>query len=210
MCGQMGYTFVEGRDGLRRLIRNDSRVDASEGPTYRDYLLKPFGKVESIFVGNDVTPARWGYKPEWSKELIFCTRIESAFEKPFWRKMIQTSRCIIPVSYFIEFHYDQYGKSPWKIHWKKAPIFFLGGIYSKESDNHWFSVVTQKANETMKGVHNGGDNPGRQPVIIRPENVESWLNGSLISENEVVKTASFYESEEITVGPEKEPEPTLF
>ncbi|EMY60668.1 hypothetical protein LEP1GSC203_0354 [Leptospira terpstrae serovar Hualin str. LT 11-33 = ATCC 700639] len=76
MCGQMGYIYIEGEDGLRKTT--------SEGPAYRELLLKPIGKANSIFFSYDVTQAKSGYKPNWSKQLIFCTRIETVFEKPFW------------------------------------------------------------------------------------------------------------------------------
>ncbi|EMY60684.1 hypothetical protein LEP1GSC203_0355 [Leptospira terpstrae serovar Hualin str. LT 11-33 = ATCC 700639] len=71
-------------------------------------------------------------------------------------------------------------------------------------------MVTQKANSKMMEIHNGGNNPGRQPIILRPENVEAWLDPRIESISDVTKLASFYENEDIIVGPENSSQPSLF
>jgi len=39
--------------------------------------------------------------------------------------------------------------------------------------------ITMPANELMRHVHNGGGNPQRMPAILRKEDQEAWLTGSV-------------------------------
>jgi len=45
-----------------------------------------------------------------------------------------------------------------------------------------FTVLTVPANELCRGIHNGGKNPFRMPLIIGRDNEERWLDHSLKTE----------------------------
>jgi putative SOS response-associated peptidase YedK len=39
--------------------------------------------------------------------------------------------------------------------------------------------ITMPANDLMREIHNGGNNPHRMPAILSREDQESWLTGSV-------------------------------
>ncbi|EMY60091.1 hypothetical protein LEP1GSC203_1056 [Leptospira terpstrae serovar Hualin str. LT 11-33 = ATCC 700639] len=54
---------------------------------------------------------------------------------------------------------------------------FFGGIWGANSNGTtWVTIVTQVANEKTAEIHNSGDNKHRQPIIIRRENQDAWLD----------------------------------
>ena len=42
-----------------------------------------------------------------------------------------------------------------------------------------FSITIRNANPIMRGIHNGGDNPYRMPLVVPPPIERSWLDPNL-------------------------------
>lgn len=104
----------------------------------------------------------------------------------YWHK-IKNRRCLIPVSGFYE-HREIKGwkkKVPYFIELKKQKMFFLPGLYSvaeipdKETGElikrFTFTLITRPANSAMRGIHNGGDNAYRMPLMLPFELSLQWL-----------------------------------
>jgi Uncharacterized conserved protein len=113
-------------------------------------------------------------------------------KKSFWRR-IRNKRCLIPVNGIYE-HREIKGwkhKVPYFIHYKDRPLFFLAGLYyySPIPDpgtgevQGTFTVVTRRANDVMKLIHNGGPNAGRMPLFLTPELERKWLQPDLTDED---------------------------
>lgn len=113
----------------------------------------------------------WGIKfPGKDTPLIFNSRIETISEKPYWKKLFITSRCLIPATAFYEWQSFGKIKIPQKISFESMPLFFLAGIYVKIEDRVFASLITTVPNSQIVKIHN------RMPVVLsRDEGVE-FLN----------------------------------
>lgn len=113
--------------------------------------------------------------------------------KSYWHK-IRNRRCLVPVTGFYE-HREITGwknKVPYFIALKDQSTFFLPGLYSVaeladtttgEMYKKWtFTIITRKANEIMKQIHNGGDNSGRMPLLLPFEMSKKWVESELSDE----------------------------
>jgi putative SOS response-associated peptidase YedK len=47
--------------------------------------------------------------------------------------------------------------------------------------------VTMPGNELMREIHNAGSNPYRMPAILRKEDREAWLTGTIDAARSVLK-----------------------
>lgn len=139
------------------------------------YNIAPSFRVLSAYTEeNQVVLGRktWNYRPHWAKKdmkSVINARIETAFEKPYFRSAIKRHRCLIPATGFYEWKPPQEGekgKTPVFIHPEdRNREFLLGGLY----DGDGLAICTRDASEKMKSIHD------RMPVIVRPEDAEAWL-----------------------------------
>lgn len=135
---------------------------------------------------------QWGLIPHWTKSKTDALKIrqyninarsETAFEKPSFKKSIQTKRCLVPVSGFFEWQEFNKKKYPYYITLKQDDIFMLGGIYDNWTDQETgeiigtFSILTTEANPMMSRIHNTKQ---RMPVIITKEREMDWVNSKIL------------------------------
>ena len=121
---------------------------------------------------------RWGLIPFWAKDpkLGFRninTRAETISVKPSFKNAFKKRRCIIPANGFYEWSQDE-NKTPFRIFLRDEELFAIAGIWEswKDAENkiiNSFSIITTEANSLCKDIHN------RMPVILKPENEQSWL-----------------------------------
>ncbi|MCU0432497.1 MAG: SOS response-associated peptidase [Bacteroidia bacterium] len=134
---------------------------------------------------------RWGLIPHWvshttqAAELAKQTlnaRAETIFEKPSFRDVALTGRCVIPVTGFYEWQTSGRTKTPYFLQPAAGSFFLLGGLHSawahRETGeiHHTFSIVTVPANPLMAEIHNTKQ---RMPLILPPVNVAHWNNPAL-------------------------------
>jgi putative SOS response-associated peptidase YedK len=117
----------------------------------------------------------------------FNARAETIAEKPMFRESFKRRRCIIPASGFFEWtqEADEWtqeadGKQP---HLFSAadgsPILALAGIWDRWIDPATkeellsCTVIVSGASDWMTPYHD------RMPVLLRAEDFDAWLNGSL-------------------------------
>jgi len=148
----------------------------------------------------------WGCIPYYVKEekafvkqraTMLNARSERILEdnKSYWYK-IRSRRCLIPLNGFYE-HREIKGwkkKVPYFIRLKGQSMFFLPGLYSVvefpdmetgEVIKRWtFTLITRATinNWVMKGIHNGGDNKHRMPLLLPFDMAKEWLDEELTPE----------------------------
>jgi putative SOS response-associated peptidase YedK len=145
-------------------IRNGSRV----GETLRWGLIPYFAK---------------GEPPKYS---TINARIETVESVPSYKGPWQRGqRCLQVASGFYEWHLEPDGrKYPYFIHLADQEYFAFAALWdrSQKPDGtaiESVSLVTMPANELMHDIHNTGSNPHRMPAILRAEDHEAWLGGSM-------------------------------
>ncbi len=123
---------------------------------------------------------QWGLVPSWAKHPKIGSRMinarqETAAEKPSFRAALKRRRCLIPADGFYEWLRQGKKKTPVYIHRYKRELFAFAGLWEtwKKPDDtalHSFTILTTAANEKLRPIHH------RMPVIIEPENYETWLS----------------------------------
>lgn len=124
---------------------------------------------------------RWGLVPHWSKDPAIGAKLnnargESVAEKPSFRDAFKRRRCLIPMSGFYEWKAEGKIKQPYYISAKSGEPLVMGGLWEswKGPDGSILRtacVVTTSPNAVMASIHD------RMPVIVAPENWQSWLSG---------------------------------
>lgn len=130
----------------------------------------------------EITSFTWGIKfPGDKSPLIFNSRTETISEKPYWKKLFKSNRCIIPATAFYEWQSFGTGskaiKIPQKIWLEDMPLFFMVGIYVTIENRIFASLITSSPNSTIAKVHN------RMPVVLNREEGMKFLSSD---ENEAL------------------------
>lgn len=130
---------------------------------------------------NQLQIMRWGLIPIWAKDAkigysMINARAESVAEKPSYKNLLKSHRCLIPASNFYEWKKTPEGKDPYCIKLKGEDIFAFAGLYSEWTDKETgkqiltYTIITCEPNSLMKDIHD------RMPVILDKDGEEAWLN----------------------------------
>lgn len=122
----------------------------------------------------------WGLVPHWSTDLSPRTkpinaRAETLLEKPSFRELITSKRCLVPANGFYEWRNTAAGKVPFRFLLKSEALFSFAGLWDMWGDTatgqvlNTFTIITTQANELVRPTHD------RMPVILAPEKEEVWL-----------------------------------
>jgi putative SOS response-associated peptidase YedK len=122
----------------------------------------------------------WGLVPAWSKEphsalKLINARKEGLFEKPMWKRLINTKRCVVPARGFYEWKLEDGKKQPYYITPTNGDVFSFAGLWDEWSDGRGntlktYTIVTTTPNKEMNDIHN------RMPSILTQEQMDIWLN----------------------------------
>lgn len=198
MCGR--YYFDIDDIELRKIC------EEAERNLYGDFKAGDIypANIAPIFILNDkiMKPslAEWGFPNQKSKGLIINARVETISEKPTFKKLIKTNKCIVPASAFYEWKSDfSNKKSKDKYIISKADsLIYMAGLYDivteKNEDKQinlfdyygeqgtapdchdnkkhiYFTIITREANNSMMKIHN------RMPLILNKNEISEWLMG---------------------------------
>lgn len=131
---------------------------------------------------------KWGYKV--GNKLVFNARFETLYNKEIFVDGINNRRCVIPASFYYEWQKETKEKNIIK-DMNSSTMYFLG-IYRFENDEPVCTIITKEASLSLKPLHE------RMPVIIKKEQIDSWLNdctSSMSIINESINELIFYKDE---------------
>lgn len=129
--------------------------------------------------GRQLTMARWGLIPSWTKELntkysTINARADTVDTKPTYRVPFKHHRCLIPADGFYEWKEEGGIKRPHHIGMKDGRPFAMAGLWDvwkgPEGDVLSCSIIVTEANPFMQQLHD------RMPVILQPTDYEQWLD----------------------------------
>ena len=178
MCGRFTIT-----DPIEEIM-DRYYASITEGFEYKpNYNAAPMQFIPTIIGskdGNRLGALRWGLVPNWAKDekignKMINARAETLTEKPAFKRLISSKRCIIPCSGFYEWKKDGPVKQPMRILMKDDSIFSLAGLYDTWIDPEGnklstCTIITTEPNSLMADIHD------RMPVILRPQDEADWLN----------------------------------
>jgi putative SOS response-associated peptidase YedK len=171
------------------------------------YNVAPTQDILSIV--NDETPQltllRWGLIPTWAKEesigsKMINARAETLAEKPSFKRLLRSRRCLILTDGFYEWKKEGKGKVPMFITLKDEEPFAFAGLWDTWRDANGqqlrtCTIITTEANELITPIHN------RMPVILPTQSREEWLDPSLHDEQMLLSLLQSYPAEAMTTRP---------
>ncbi|MDP9359674.1 MAG: SOS response-associated peptidase [Chloroflexota bacterium] len=152
----------------------------------------------------EVDLLRWGLLPRWSKpgsrtpEPINA-RAETLLEKPMFRSLVKSKRCLVPANGFYEWKRTGGPKQPYFIRPTDQETFAFAGLYDETKGEDGepigsYAIITTAPNELMASLHD------RMPVVLRPEDEEEWLDPS-ITDPGIVALLRPYPAEAMAADP---------
>lgn len=191
MCG--AYVTISSIKDIQ--VRFD--VDPDKDFDYRPSVNLRAGDQGLVIVGNQLKSFTFGFTPSWAakQQYMINARSEGDFnrsndiayngplgivEKPFFKKAIQTQRCLVIADAFIEGPTKEKLSRPYLIYKRGERPFAMAGIYDEwinpnnGKTHSTFAILTTTANSFMQLIPHH-----RSPVILKPEDEQVWLNGKL-------------------------------
>ena len=177
MCGR--YVNKNSFEDIEKLFQADliQSPSISIQPSYNicptQYSPVVVSAGEKYYMEN----MHWGLIPSWSKDSKFATnlinaRIETVEEKPSFKGLINTSRCIVIASGYYEWVQTDSGKQPYYIQGEDN-VLPIAGLWTRWNDTKSFTIITKSANSSVSNIHH------RMPLIIEKNLIESFLDHSI-------------------------------
>lgn len=168
------------------------------------YNIAPTQEVVSVMQNgaSHLAWLRWGLIPSWAKDesigsRMINARAESLAEKPSFRGLLRSKRCLIIADGFYEWKQENGSKIPMYIKLKSGEPFAFAGLW-----DHWKSpdgqdirsctIITTEPNELVAPIHN------RMPAILLPEAYDIWLDTSIKDEHALAHWLGPYPAQEMT------------
>jgi putative SOS response-associated peptidase YedK len=181
-----------------------------EAPDWEvSYNIAPTQAVPAILQSADskrlFKRLRWGLIPSWSKETsigarLINARAETVAEKPAFRSALRHRRCLIVADGFYEWQQKNGSKQPFYIHLKNQALFAFAGLWERwqgQGDDAIESctILTTEPNSLMQTLHD------RMPVILHPEDYNTWLNPDIQQLQDLQPLLRPYPTEELSAYP---------
>jgi putative SOS response-associated peptidase YedK len=148
------------------------------------YNVAPTDEVLTVTTDKQGAPRgellRWGLVPSWAKDpsigsKMINARVETAAEKPAFRRAFEHYRCLIIADGFYEWQRTSSGRRPFRITRDDREPFAFAGLWSIwHADEHrtlrTCTILTTAANSAIASLHE------RMPVILTPGHEQEWLD----------------------------------
>ena len=188
MCGR--YVNKNSFEDIEKLFQADliQSPSISIQPSYNICPTQYSPVVVSADEKYQMKNMHWGLIPSWSKDSKFATnlinaRIETVQEKPSFKGLTNTSRCIVIASGYYEWVQTDSGKQPYYIH-GEHDVLPIAGLWTRWKDIKSFTIITKSANSNISNIHH------RMPLIIEQNHIKSFLDHS-------IKFDSLYNNQDI-------------
>jgi putative SOS response-associated peptidase YedK len=190
---------------LTRRPRTDKsdKSDKSDGAATGAAAGAPGGAGEAAGAGEaeprperQLRVVRWGLVPSWAKDVsignrLINARIETAHEKPAFRRAFARRRCLLPADGYYEWYVPESErdkkrprKQPFFIRPADGGVMAMAGLYELWRDESvpdgepgaWVwsaTVITTQAEDDLGRIHD------RAPMLVEPEGWDDWLDPAL-------------------------------
>jgi len=103
----------------------------------------------------------WGFQSPHSVSPVINARSETLVERPMFKNLLSTHRCLIPADGF----YEWKGRQPYYFQPPGKQLFGFAGLWQ----NGRCVIITRAADRNMQGIHD------RMPIILPPSRWNDWL-----------------------------------
>ncbi|WP_342478340.1 SOS response-associated peptidase [Paenibacillus sp. FSL H7-0350] len=196
MCGRFTITVT-----LEELITHYLIDDSKIAVLKPNYNVAPMHNIPAVIATDEAKrlgELRWGLVPVWAKDekignKMINARSETVGEKPAFKRLVKSKRCIIPADGFYEWKKDGSSKQPYRILMSDGGLFSFAGLYDTWEDPEGkklstCTIITTTPNSLMEDIHD------RMPVILRPEDEADWLGRDNNDVEALLRLLKLYDS----------------
>lgn len=208
MCGRYASSrrpedLVEEFEVVENRVPAPLDPDWNVAPTDEVYAVlerparnAPEGDAPAMPATRQLRTVRWGLVPSWAQDPSIGTRMinarmETAAEKPAFRKAFRARRCLLPADGYYEWYVtsatDSRGrpvKQPYFIRPRDGGVLAMAGLFEiwrdparSDDDPERFrwtcTVLTTDAEDELGHIHD------RMPLMVPPDRWGAWLDTSL-------------------------------
>ncbi len=197
MCGR--FTLAVDINTIAKTFGVAPSVEAA--PRYN---IAPTQEVVSILSNGTahLEWLQWGLIPSWAKDAsigskMINARAETLAEKPSFKRLLRSRRCLVPADGFYEWKKERSGKTPMYITLKDGGPFAFAGLWDlwRDPDGRQIrtcTLITTEPNAVVAPIHD------RMPVILPPEARDLWLDNAIQDEHALLPLLSPYPAEAMT------------
>ena len=167
MCGRYVVTkpITKTSDLVKTKIKVEDKDNYNAHPTQKLPIIKSYTN------GRALENYDWGLIPSWAKDKkdfrpLINARLETLMEKISFKKLIQTSRCLVVADGYYEWRRENKEKTPFYFTKLNSELMFFAGIHQ----NNQFCIITREATNNVKDIHH------REPLIVNEEQISNYLN----------------------------------
>ncbi len=190
MCGR--YLYSLDNSELREIAMEAQKNLYGE---YKSGEIYPTNVAPIIISsGSAIKPVlgKWGLKKWDNKGSIINARSEGICQKPMFKKLVDSRRCIVPASAFYEWKNISDKEKEKYIFYNNDGILYMAGLYdvyesvpdeqlsmfdtNSKIDNLRYTIITKAASGSMVGIHE------RMPVIFNKDEMKRWLLSDNVDE----------------------------
>ena len=167
MCGR--YVITKPVSKTLDLVKTNIKVEDTDN--FNAHPSQKLPVIKSYTNGKALENLEWGLIPSWAKDKkdfkpLINARVETLVEKISFKKLIQTSRCLVVADGYYEWKRVEKEKVPYFFQREDNDLIFFAGIFQ---DNK-FCIITRVASNEIKEIHN------REPLIINKSQINNYLN----------------------------------
>jgi len=167
MCGR--YVITKPVTKTADLVKINIKVEDKDN--YNAHPIQKLPIIKSYTNGRALENYDWGLIPSWAKDKkdfrpLINARLETLMEKVSFKKLIQTSRCIVVADGYYEWKRNEKEKVPHYFTKINSSLMFLAAIHQ----NNQFCIITREATDSIKEIHN------REPLILNEEQISNYLD----------------------------------
>ena len=167
MCGR--YVVTKPVTKTVDLVKTNIKVENKDN--YNAHPTQKLPIIKSYTNGRALENCNWGLVPSWAKDKkdfrpLINARLETLMEKVSFKKLIQTSRCLVVADGYYEWKRENKEKTPYYFTKSDNSLIFFAGIYQ----NNQFCIITKEATDAVKDVHH------REPIILNEAQIFNYLN----------------------------------
>ena len=202
MCGR--FEIHSTIEIIAKLFAIDS-ITFDIRPNYNIAPSQNVVAVASDGKKNRLLSCRWGFVPQWSKELksgftMINARAETVADSKTYKSAFENHRCLVVADGFYEWKKQDRIKIPIYIHLRSGNPMGLAGLY-----NLWISpegeevctctIIVTDANEIIAPIHE------RMPVILDEEKFGRWLDPAVHDRETLLPLLKPYDPEALEIYP---------
>ena len=177
MCGRYVNTKkiddIEKRFNIDRQENNELSISPSYNISPTQYSPVIVQKSTKRIIKN----MHWGLIPSWSKDKKFSSnlinaRLETIKEKPSFKNLVDTNRCIVVANGYYEWTQTDNGKQPFFIH-NNNDFLPMAALWTQWQDITSFTIITKSSDSSIKTIHH------RMPLILDDNCIELYLDHNI-------------------------------